>query len=52
MTERQAQMALGQVCDPKGDTPGNRVVLFDNLGHPVSITFRNGKAVTVTPQNQ
>jgi hypothetical protein len=49
MNETQAMMALGQVIDPHGDEPGNRTVYFDNNTHPVSIEFRNGKAVRITP---
>jgi hypothetical protein len=50
MSEPQAMMALGQVMDPHGDDPGNRTVYFDNNMHPVSIEFRNGKAVSITPE--
>ena len=50
MTENQCMMSLGQVIEPKGDTPGNRTVIFNNGGHPVDIDFSNGKAVKITPE--
>ncbi|ADW67443.1 hypothetical protein [Granulicella tundricola] len=49
MNERQAEMALGQVVTPHGDTPGDRTMDFYNEGHPVTITFVHGKATTITP---
>jgi len=49
MTENQAMIALGQVMDPRGDQPGNRVINFDNNAHPVAIEFANGKAVKIMP---
>ncbi len=52
MTEREAQMALGQVSDPKGDTTGDRTVIYDDGGHPKSITFRDNKAITITDQKE
>ena len=48
MNERQVQTALGQVSDPHGDTIGDRTVEYDNQGHPKVVTFRGGKAVTIT----
>jgi hypothetical protein len=49
MTENQCTMALGQVTNPHGDTPGNRSITYDNDSHPVTITFENGKATKITP---
>lgn len=49
MTENQCMMALGQVIDPHGDTPGNRSVTYNNGGHPITAEFENGKATKVTP---
>jgi hypothetical protein len=51
MSERQVQMALGQVSTPHGDNVGNRTVTYDNQGHPVDVTFVNGKATTVKAQS-
>jgi hypothetical protein len=44
MTEREVQMALGQISDPHGDKPGDRDVIYDDQGHPKRVTFENGKA--------
>lgn len=49
MSENQAMMALGQVIDPHGDKVGDRSVTYDNNGHPVTIEFRDDKAVKITP---
>jgi len=49
MNETQAMVALGEVMEPHGDTPGNRSITFDNIGHPVTIEFVNNKAVKITP---
>ena len=49
MSENQCMMALGEVIVPHGETPGDRSITFNNEGHPVEITFVNGKATTVTP---
>ena len=48
MSERQVQMALGQVSDPHGDTPGNRSVQYDDQGKPKMVVFQGGKAVSIT----
>jgi hypothetical protein len=50
MTEREAQMALGQVSTPHGDVPGDRPVDFYNDGHPVTVTFSGGKATRIEEQ--
>jgi len=50
MSENQAMMSLGQVITPHGDKMGDRSVTYDNDGHPVTITFENGKAVKVQPE--
>lgn len=49
MSENQVAMALGQVATPQGDTVGNRTVVYDNDGHPMSVEFENDKAVKITP---
>jgi hypothetical protein len=49
MSENQAMMALGQVMKPDSDNMGDRTVVYDNLDHPVTITFIHNKAVTITP---
>ena len=47
MNERQVQMALGQVSDPQGDKPGDRVVVYDDQGKPKRVTFAHGKATKI-----
>jgi hypothetical protein len=49
MSENQVMMALGQVMKPDSDNTGDRTVIYDNLGHPITITFVHNKAVTITP---
>ncbi len=48
MNERQAQLALGQVSKPGPGMPGDRTVVFDNDGHPVSVTFAHDKATSIS----
>ena len=50
MSERQAQLALGQVSSSASQTFGDRTVTFDNGGHPVTITFAGNKATTISGQ--
>jgi len=47
MSEREVQMALGQVSDPHGDTMGDRMVIYSNGGHPKRVTFVNDKATKI-----
>jgi hypothetical protein len=47
MSEMQAQLALGQVSKPGPGTIGNRTVVYDNNGKPVTMTFVKGKATSV-----
>ncbi|MFC6645941.1 hypothetical protein ACFQBQ_10195 [Granulicella cerasi] len=49
MTENECMLSIGQVIDPHGDTIGDRTVTYDNMGHPIDIDFKNGKAVKITP---
>ncbi len=49
MSEDQVMMSLGEVMQPNSDDSGNRTVVYDNDGHPITITFMNDKAVTITP---
>ena len=48
MNELQAQLALGQVSKPGEGAVNNRTVIYDNNGHPVTITFEHGKATKIT----
>jgi hypothetical protein len=47
MNERQVQMALGQISDPHGEKIGDRVVIYDDQGHPKRVTFEGGKATKI-----
>ena len=47
MSEMQAQLALGQVSKPGPGMPGNRTVVYDNDGKPVTMTFAKDKAVSI-----
>jgi len=52
MSERQVQMALGQVSKPDGDKVGDRIVTFDDQGHPKRVTFVNNKATAIQDASQ
>ena len=52
MTEREVQMALGQVSEPHGDTPGDRSVVYGNLDHPMRVTFVGNKATKIEEVKQ
>jgi hypothetical protein len=39
MNERQVGLSLGQVSKSVSDDYGNRMVVFDNLGHAMAVTF-------------
>jgi hypothetical protein len=52
MSERQVQMALGQVSSPHGDDPGNRTVEYFDNGHPKDVTFVNGKSTRIEDVKQ
>jgi hypothetical protein len=47
MTENQCMLSVGQVLDFHGDTPGDRSITFQHLGHPVTVTFEHGKATQI-----
>jgi hypothetical protein len=47
MSEMQAQLALGQVSKPGPGSIGNRTVVYDNDGKPVTMTFTKDKAVSI-----
>ena len=47
MSEREVQMALGQVSEPHGDSTGNRMVTFDDTGKPKNVTFVGNKVTAV-----
>ena len=47
MNERQVELSLGQVSKSGSKAYGNRTVLFDNMGHPQSVTFVKNHATTI-----
>ena len=47
MSERQSQMALGQIVTPQGRTEGDRTVDYDNNGHDVLVTYVGNKATKI-----
>ena len=49
MSEAQVQMALGQVSKSESQQYGDREVMYDNLGHPMDVTFVKDKATAITP---
>jgi hypothetical protein len=48
MSEHQVMMSIGEVMKPSSDDEGNRTVVYDNDGHPVTIEYRKDKAVSIT----
>ena len=47
MNERQAQLSLGQVSSSQSTDYGNRSVVYDHQGHPVTVTFEKDKATAI-----
>ena len=48
MSEMQAQLALGQVSKPGPGEQGNRTVVYDNDGKPVTMVFVKDRATSVS----
>ena len=48
MSEKQVGLALGQVSKPGAGEIGDRTVVFDNDGKPVTVTFVKDKAVSIS----
>jgi hypothetical protein len=49
MNERQVQLSLGQVSQNSSQDYGNRVVVYANVGHPVSVTFVDNHVTAFRP---
>lgn len=49
MSELQTDFAIGLGIPEKSGEPGNRTVNYPNGGSPLSITYRNDKAVEIKP---
>jgi hypothetical protein len=50
MTEQQAGLAVGQVMTTDSQQMGDRTIHYDNLGHPVDVTFEKNHATSINPQ--
>lgn len=51
MSEREVQMALGQVSQSLSNDYGNRLVVYDNLGKPMDVTFVKDKVTSFRPHS-
>jgi len=49
MSEREVQMALGQVSESLSNDYGNRLVRYSNLGKPIDVTFVKNKVTSFRP---
>jgi hypothetical protein len=49
MSERQVELALGQVSKSTSEDIGNRMVVFENLGKPLAVTFEKDKVTAFRP---
>jgi hypothetical protein len=51
MSEREVQMALGQVSQSTSNDYGDRLVVYDNLGKPMDVTFVKNKVTSFRPHS-
>jgi hypothetical protein len=49
MNERQVELSLGQVSKSLSKEYGNRMVVFDNLGKPMAVTFVGNHVTAFRP---
>lgn len=49
MSEREVELALGQVSQSTSKDYGNRMVVFSNVGKPYAVTFVNNKVTAFRP---
>jgi hypothetical protein len=49
MSERETQLALGQVSKSLSNEYGNRLVVYANLGKPIAVTFVKNKVTAFRP---
>ena len=49
MNERQVALSLGQVSQSTSQEYGNRMVVFDNLGKPMAVTFVHDHVTAFRP---
>lgn len=52
MDELQASMAVGMGEPHRGENEGEKVVIYPNGGHRVTVTYRDGKAVDIHEGNR
>jgi hypothetical protein len=50
MNERQVQLSLGQVFKSESEKYGDRESTFDNVGHPIDVTFVKNKVTAFHPE--
>jgi hypothetical protein len=50
MNERQVQLSIGQVFKSESEKYGDRECVFDNLGHPIDVTFVKNKVTAIHPE--
>ena len=49
MNERQVSLSLGQVSKSTSQDYGNRMVVYDNLGKPMAVTFVGDRVTAFRP---
>lgn len=49
MSERQVQLALGEVSKSLSQDEGNRLVIYSNLGHAMAVTFVKDQVTAFRP---
>lgn len=52
MSEREVQMALGQVSQSLSNDYGNRLVVYNNLGKPMDVTFVKNQVTSFRPHTE
>jgi len=52
MNEFQTAFAVGMGIPDASSDPAIKTVKYPNGGHPVSVTYRNGKAAEITPASK
>jgi hypothetical protein len=49
MSEREVELALGQVSKSVSNDYGNRLVIYSNLGKPMAVTFVKNQVTAFRP---
>jgi hypothetical protein len=44
------QLSIGQVFKSESEKYGDRECVFDNLGHPIDVTFVKNKVTAIHPE--